>query len=246
MLGGVLRAVDLGKVYPAPAGDVIALEGFSHEFTPGAITAVVGPSGSGKSTLLNLLAGFDVPSSGGVWLDNLPVHTGNERRRAGLRLRRFGFVFQSFNLVTVLSARQNVELPLGLAGVNASERRRRAEALLQRFGIGNRGDHLPHKLSGGERQRVALARALANDPEVLFADEPTGALDSVSGREVFAALRDVADEGRTVVLVTHDEKLSAVADTRIRLADGRVLAVETPTPVGNPALVQRVSLPPSA
>jgi putative ABC transport system ATP-binding protein len=246
MLAGVLRAVELGKTYPAPAGDVVALRDFSHEFTPGAITAVVGPSGSGKSTLLNLLAGFDVPSSGGVWLNDLAVHAGNEQRRAGLRLRRFGFVFQSFNLVTVLSARQNVELPLGLAGVSARERRKRADALLERFGIGNRGDHLPHKLSGGERQRVALARALANDPEVLFADEPTGALDSASGREVFTALCNVASEGRTVVLVTHDEKLSAVADTRIRLADGMVRSVENPTPLSAPRPTLSLSVPPPA
>lgn len=228
MLLCVLRAVDLGKTYPAPGGDVIALREFNHDFTPGAITAVVGPSGSGKSTLLNLLAGFDVPSRGGVWLHDVAIHAGNEQRRAGLRLRRFGFVFQSFNLVTVLTARQNIELPLGLAGVAASERRQRANALLERFGIGHRGDHLPHKLSGGERQRVALARALANNPDVIFADEPTGALDSASGREVFAALRDVAAEGRTVVLVTHDEKLSAIAETRVRLADGIISGVEHP------------------
>jgi len=231
MLRVVLRAVDLGKTYPAPGGDVYALRDFSHDFAAGSITAVVGPSGSGKSTLLNLLAGFDVPSRGGVWLREVAVHAGNEQQRAGLRLRRFGFVFQSFNLVTVLSARQNIELPLGLAGVGASERRRRANSLLERFGIAQRADHLPHKLSGGERQRVALARALANDPDVLFADEPTGALDSHSGREVFAALRDVAAEGRTVVLVTHDEKLSAIADTRIRLADGMISAVEHPAPI---------------
>jgi putative ABC transport system ATP-binding protein len=226
MLADVLRAVGLGKTYRAPSGDVVALRGFAHDFAPGAVTAVVGPSGSGKSTLLNLLAGFDVPTEGGVWLEGEAVHEGSEGRRAGVRLRRFGFVFQSFNLVTVLTARQNVELPLGLAGAAPRERRARAARLLERFGLAERADHLPHRLSGGERQRVALARALANDPDVVFADEPTGSLDTATGREVVAALRDVAEEGRTVVLVTHDEALSAIADTRLRLRDGRLEAVE--------------------
>ena len=226
MLPGVLRAVDLGKTYRAPSGDVVALSGFDHAFASGAITAVVGPSGSGKSTLLNLLAGFDVPTAGGVWLGEEAIHAASESQRAGLRLRRFGFVFQSYNLVTVLTARQNIELPIGLAGASARERRRRADALLRRFGLDRRADHLPHRLSGGERQRVALARALANDPDVVFADEPTGSLDSVTGRQVVDALRDVAAEGRTVVLVTHDEALSSIAGTRLRLLDGRLEAVE--------------------
>jgi len=230
MLRAVLRAVDLGKTYRAPSGDVVALSAFEHTFSEGAITAVVGPSGSGKSTLLNLLAGFDVPTTGGVWLDDLAVHERSEAERAGVRLRRFGFVFQSYNLVTVLTARQNVELPLGLAGVNAADRRRRADELLRRFGLAKRADHLPHRLSGGERQRVALARALANDPDVVFADEPTGSLDSVTGREVVAALRDVAAEGRTVVLVTHDEALSSIADLRLRLSDGRLAATDHSPP----------------
>jgi putative ABC transport system ATP-binding protein len=226
MLADVLRAVGLGKTYRAPSGDVVALTGFDHDFATGAVTAVVGPSGSGKSTLLNLLAGFDVPSEGGVWLDEEAVHEGTEARRAGLRLRRFGFVFQSFNLVTVLTARQNVELPLGLAGVAPRERRRRAAELLRRFGLVPRAEHLPHRLSGGERQRVALARALANDPDVVFADEPTGSLASATGRAVVDVLRDLADEGRTVVLVTHDESLAAIARTRLRLSDGRLAGVE--------------------
>ena len=236
MLRGVLRAVDLGKTYRAPSGDVVALSAFEHTFSEGAITAVVGPSGSGKSTLLNLLAGFDVPTTGGVWLDDLAVHERSEAARAGVRLRRFGFVFQSYNLVTVLTARQNVELPLGLAGVSPADRRRRADELLRRFGLAKRADHLPHRLSGGERQRVALARALANDPDVVFADEPTGSLDSVTGREVVAALRDVAAEGRTVVLVTHDEALSSIADLRLRLSDGRLAGTDH-----NPARYSKAS-----
>jgi putative ABC transport system ATP-binding protein len=243
MVAVVLRAVGLGKTYHAPSGPVVALRDFNHNFAPGAITAVLGPSGSGKSTLLNLLAGFDVPSHGGVWMDDIAIHERPERERAGLRLRRFGFVFQSFNLVTVLSARQNIEFPMGLAGVSALDRRRRAGQLLERFGMLPRADHLPHRLSGGERQRVALARALANDPDVVFADEPTGSLDTQTGAEVVNALRDVAAEGRSVVLVTHDEALAALADTCLRLVDGRLDSVShraTATPTA-PATASAVA-----
>jgi putative ABC transport system ATP-binding protein len=222
----VLRARALTKVYPTPAGDVEAVVGFDHRFLPGAVTAVVGPSGSGKSTLLNLLAGFDPPTAGEVWIGDDSVFALPERERSRLRLHRFGFVFQTVNLVAVLTAEQNVALPMGLAGVPVRERRDRTRALLERFGLSKRADHLPHRLSGGERQRVALARALANDPDVVFADEPTGALDSASGRVVLEALRSVAQDGRTVVLVTHDVTLSDRSEERITLLDGRVVKVE--------------------
>lgn len=225
-LRSVLRASGLRKTYHTPAGDVHALRAFDYEFIPGQVTAVLGPSGSGKSTLLNLLAGFDVPSAGEVWLGDVAVHGLPESRRAGLRLRSFGFVFQSFNLVAVFTALQNVALPLGLAGVTGAERDKRAREALERMGMLHRADHLPHKLSGGERQRVALARALVNDPAVLFADEPTGSLDSVNGSRVLSALEGVADDGRIVVLVTHDAALAARADVRLRLRDGSLDAIE--------------------
>ena len=221
-----MHATGLRKTYHTPAGDVHALRAFGYEFVPGQVTAVLGPSGSGKSTLLNLLAGFDVPSAGEVWLGDIAVHRLPESRRAGLRLRSFGFVFQSFNLVAVFSALQNVALPLGLAGVTGAERDRRAREALERVGMLHRADHLPHKLSGGERQRVALARALVNDPAVLFADEPTGSLDSVNGSRVLHALEGVANDGRIVVLVTHDAALAARADVRLRLRDGSLDAIE--------------------
>lgn len=224
MLGVVLKATGLTKTYHTPSGAVHALRPFDHDFESGTVTAVVGPSGSGKSTLLNLLAGFDLPSEGKVTVDGADVHSGTEVQRAQLRLDRFGFVFQSYNLVAVLSARQNVELPMGLRGVTPAVRRRRSLELLAHFGLAARADHLPMKLSGGERQRVALARALANDPSVLFADEPTGSLDSATGQDVLAALWEVADEGRTVVLVTHDEGLAGRASVRLRLHDGRLVA----------------------
>lgn len=216
----LLEASDLRKVYSDPGGEVVALQGFSYAFPAGRITAIMGPSGSGKTTLLNLLAGLDTPTSGAVRLGGEVISTLPENARAEVRLRRFGFVFQSYNLVTVLNAWQNVAFPMGLAGVEAAARKAKALELLARFGLEKRAHHLPHKLSGGERQRVSVARALANDPAVLFADEPTGNLDSKSGRVVVAALREAAQEGRTVVLVTHDLRLVDEVDSVLELADG--------------------------
>lgn len=222
----VLEAVNLSKVYDLPSGRVTALENFSCRFAAGAITAVVGPSGSGKSTLLNLLAGFDVPSVGEVYLRGREISRLTDRERADLRLQAFGFVFQSYNLISVLSAAQNVAFPMGLAGVSGQERKRRAQDLLGRFGLSARVNHLPFKLSGGERQRVGVARALANDPTVLFADEPTGNLDSKSGILVLEALRDVANEGRCVIVVTHDHRMLDKVDRVVRLADGVLESIE--------------------
>ncbi|CAN5580723.1 ABC transporter ATP-binding protein [soil metagenome] len=201
---------------------MIALTDFSFTFAAGRVTAVMGPSGSGKSTLLNLLAGFDTPSSGEIWLDGRKLTALSENERAELRLLEFGFVFQSFNLISVLSAEQNVAFPVGLAGKPPAERLKKARALLARFGVGHRAGSLPFRLSGGERQRVAIARALANDPKVIFADEPTGNLDSKSGGVVLAALLDVASEGKTVILVTHDPRLAGRADVVVELEDGRL------------------------
>ena len=216
-----LEAKRLTKRYRSASGEVTALQVFSHPFAAGTLSVIMGPSGSGKSTLLNLLAGLDIPTEGRVLVGDTDLTTLSEAARAELRLHTFGFVFQSFNLITVLSAQQNIAFPMGLAGTPRSERDTRAKALLERFGLGERLHHLPHKLSGGERQRVSLARALANDPTVIFADEPTGNLDSKSGAVVLAALRDVADEGRTVIVVTHDPAVTDIADTLIRLKDGR-------------------------
>ena len=164
----MLRAEAVSKTYTSPAGDVTALSAFSHTFTPGKITVIKGPSGSGKSTLLNVLAGLDVPSSGSVWVNDTDLTRLPEAKRAELRLTTIGFVFQSFNLIAVLNARENVAFPLGLAGVSREERTEKAEDLLTRFGLGHRLTHLPYKLSGGEKQRVALARALANDPDIVL------------------------------------------------------------------------------
>ncbi len=219
----MLRAETLSKIYASASGDVKALGFFSYTFQPGHITAIMGPSGSGKSTLLNVLAGLDIPSSGAVFLGDKNISQLPEIDRADMRLKSFGFVFQSFNLVAVMTALQNVAFPLGLANVAKAEREEKAKALLERFGLGHRLHSLPYKLSGGERQRVALARALANDPDVIFADEPTGNLDSKSGQLVLEALRDVASEGRTVILVTHDVELSKLADVVLEMKDGKLI-----------------------
>ena len=218
----MLSAVDLVRTYATPAGDVEALRGVSHAFEPGRVTAVMGPSGSGKSTLLNLLAGFDRPTSGQVSLGGDRLGALPEHELARLRLLRFGFVFQASNLISVLNARSNVAFPMGLAGVDRGRREAHAMELLDRFGVTHRAGALPSRLSGGERQRVALARALANDPDVVFADEPTGNLDRASGAEVVAALQEVAEDGRTVVVVTHDPEVASAAHLRLRLVDGRL------------------------
>ena len=220
MLTHVLRAENLSKTYHSAAGNVTALKSFSHSFEAGKVTAIMGPSGSGKSTLLNVLAGLDIPTTGNVWLADTDITDLPEADRANLRLREFGFVFQSFNLVSVLTAEQNVSFPMGIAGLNPAERSSQAKALLERFGMGHRLHQLPLKLSGGERQRVALARALANDPNIIFADEPTGNLDSKSGTIVLDALQTLAAEGRTIIVVTHDAELGNIADELVQLKDG--------------------------
>lgn len=220
---GTLKVEDLSRVYPSGEGQVTALAPFTHTFAPG-LTAVVGPSGSGKSTLLNLLAGFDTPTSGRVIVNGTDLHALPEAGRADFRLAHYGFVFQSHNLVSILTALENVEFPLTLAGVPPRERRERARALLDRVGLAGRASHLPSQLSGGEAQRVAVARALANDPDVLLADEPTGNLDTRTGERVLELLTAPAREGRTVVLITHDRDVAALADHTLRVRDGVVTA----------------------
>ncbi|WP_407568795.1 ABC transporter ATP-binding protein [Deinococcus altitudinis] len=216
-----LQVEGLSRVYPSGEGEVTALRPFTHTFQPG-MTAVVGPSGSGKSTLLNLLAGFDTPTQGRVLVRGTDLHTLSEAGRADFRLANYGFVFQNHNLVAILSALENVEFPLMLAGVPPKERRDRARALLAQVGLESRTTHMPSQLSGGEAQRVALARALVGNPGVLLADEPTGNLDTKTGTEVLELLLGPARAGRTVVLITHDLDVAARADYTLRVRDGEV------------------------
>ncbi|MEJ2748484.1 MAG: ABC transporter ATP-binding protein/permease [Anaerolineae bacterium] len=206
---------------------VQALRGLDLTIEPGEVVALVGPSGSGKSTLLNLLGGLDRPSTGELWLDGVPLHTAGEKERTEHRRQRVGFIFQSFNLLPRLTALENVAVPLMLAGVGRAEREARAAELLEQVCLGHRLDHYPSELSGGEQQRTAVARALIHKPALVLADEPTGNLDSVTGAEVMALLRDLNKKQHiTLVVVTHDPDVAAYADRIVRLRDGQIAAIE--------------------
>lgn len=202
------------------------LDDVSLTVAPGEVVAIVGPSGSGKSTLLALLAGLDRPTSGEVWVDGEPLHRLGEDELARWRRRSLGFVFQSFQLVDHLTARENVLFPLEL--LDRPDAGSRADALLASVGLAGRSHHYPQQLSGGEQQRVAIARAFANSPRVLLADEPTGNLDGSTGARVLATMDELRREsGATVVLVTHDPAIAARADRRITIRDGKVIGDES-------------------
>jgi putative ABC transport system ATP-binding protein len=220
---------DVRKVHGKGDGAVVALDGVSVALPIGSFTAVMGPSGSGKSTFLNVAAGLDRPDSGTVALGDTDLAKLSERRLTLLRRERIGFVFQAFNLLPSLTVAQNIGMPLRLAG--RRPRRSTVREAAARVGLENRLRHRPSELSGGQQQRVAIARALVTRPEVVFADEPTGALDTRTGRDVLALLRAVVDDdGHTVVMVTHDPVAAAHADHVILLADGRLAGtLEAPT-----------------
>jgi putative ABC transport system ATP-binding protein len=212
---------DVRKVHGRGEGAVVALDGVSAALSPGSFTAIMGPSGSGKSTLLNVAAGLDRPTSGSVALGGTTLEHLSERRLTILRRERIGFVFQAFNLLPSLTVAQNIALPLRLDG--RRPRRSAVREIAARVGLEKRLRDRPSQLSGGQQQRVAIARALITRPEVMFADEPTGALDIRTGREVLALLREIVDQDRhTVVMVTHDPVAAAYADRVLLLADGRV------------------------
>jgi putative ABC transport system ATP-binding protein len=201
---------------------VHALDGVSLQIETGELVAIMGTSGSGKSTLMNMLGCLDLPTSGRYLLDGVDVRDMDEDEQSDLRNRKIGFVFQAFNLVPRTSALANVELPLSYAGLPRAERRARALAALDAVGMGSRVNHLPSELSGGQQQRVAVARAIVTNPSLILADEPTGNLDSRSTAEVLGIFERLNDEGRTVVLITHEDEVAARARRVIRLADGRV------------------------
>ena len=218
----ILAARNLRRVFQLGDSRVEALRDVSLDIRRGDFVAIVGPSGSGKSTLLHLLGLVDSPTSGSVAVRGEPAHHLGREQRGRIRLRWLGFVFQSFNLLQLLTARQNVEIVLRLAGVPKAERRARAEALLRAVGLGERMQHRPTQLSGGERQRVAIARALANDPEVLLADEPTGNLDAATGAGIVDLLEDLNRAGQTVVMVTHNLDVARRARRRLHMHDGHL------------------------
>jgi putative ABC transport system ATP-binding protein len=220
----ILEAHEVHRAYDTPGRAVSAVRGVSVAVGTGEYLAITGPSGSGKSTLLHLLGGIDTPTGGWVEFEGIRLDRLADRELTRLRLERIGFVFQRFHLLPVLSARENVELPLAEAGAGKGERRARAEELLRYVGLGDRVNHRATELSGGEMQRVAIARALANRPAVILADEPTGELDMATGKEILALFRQLNRDGTTIVVVTHDAHLAAEASRVVELLDGRVAA----------------------
>jgi putative ABC transport system ATP-binding protein len=203
---------------------VHALRGVSLAIEPGEFVAVAGPSGCGKSTLLQVIGGIDSPTSGSVELMGTPLEALSDRELTRLRLTRLGFIFQRFHLLPVLTARENVELPMSEAGVRGPERRARATELLEYVGLAQRANHRATQLSGGEMQRVAIARALANRPALILADEPTGELDAATGQEILRLFHRLHADGTTLVVVTHDEALATEAGRVIHMLDGRIVS----------------------
>jgi putative ABC transport system ATP-binding protein len=232
-----VRAAGLTKMYGQGDARVIALNAVDVEFHRGQLTAIMGPSGSGKSTLMHCVAGLDTPTSGRAFIGDVELTGLGDDALTELRRDRVGFVFQAFNLLPTLTAWENITLPLDLAGRRVD--RRFADTIIDAVGLGDRLNHRPSQLSGGQQQRVACARALVTRPDVVFADEPTGALDSQSSAELLAFLRrSVTELGQTVVMVTHDPTAASYADRVVHLADGRVAAVAAPslaTAVAGPA-----------
>jgi putative ABC transport system ATP-binding protein len=219
----VVRTVGLTRRYKMGDAFVDALRGVDLTIARAEFVALVGPSGSGKSTVLNLIGGLDRPTSGQVWINGTELSASDERTLTRHRRQHVGFVFQSFNLLPRLTAEENVALPLMFSGVPEKERQARARALLERVGLGPRLTHRPTQLSGGEQQRVAIARALVGQPALLLADEPTGNLDTATGAEIMALLKELNQErGLTLLVVTHDPEVAAFADRIIRLRDGRI------------------------
>jgi putative ABC transport system ATP-binding protein len=217
----VVQLSGVGKEYP---GGVAALRGVDLRIEPGELLAIVGPSGSGKSTLLHIIGTLDRPSSGAVAIAGHDISTLSDRRLSALRAQHVGFVFQAFHLVPGMSARDNVAEGLVYRGLPRAERRRRAERALERVGLAERMGHRPHQLSGGQKQRVAIARAVVGEPDLLLADEPTGALDSASGASVMTLLHDLNQEGATIAVITHDIEIAGQLPRQVRLRDGQIIA----------------------
>ena len=220
MNDAIISASSLTRAYDSGGATVRAVNGVDLEVGAGELLAVTGRSGSGKTTLLNLLSGLDRPTEGAVFFEGQDLAKLHEKELVELRRRKIGFVFQSFGLMPLLSAQENVELPLHIMGVSWRERRRRAEETLESVGLGPRAKHRPYELSGGEQQRVSIARALVTNPEVVFADEPTGELDTTTARAITAILRRISEEGTTIVVATHDLSLADAGDRRLEMADG--------------------------
>ncbi len=222
----LVRFDDVHKVYQMGTAEVRALDGVSLTFSRGSFWAIMGPSGSGKSTLLNLLGCLDRPSSGTYEFDGRDVGTLDDNGLSELRLRELGFIFQSFNLIPQLTVQENIELPLYYLGWEHARSARHAKELAEELGLGDRLNHRPMELSGGQQQRVAIARSLANDPPILLADEPTGNLDSITGKQILELLVKLHQEGKTIIMVTHEEDIASYATGQLYLRDGVIDRIE--------------------
>jgi len=213
---------NVSKIYRLGEEEIRALDDVTLDIERGEFISIIGPSGSGKSTLMHILGCLDSPTKGTIQLDGVMIHNASPRQLAGIRNRKIGFVFQFFNLLPKLNVVQNVELPMIYSGISSKERRDRAMEALKAVDMVNRAKHRPSQLSGGQQQRVAIARALVNDPRLVFADEPTGNLDSHTGEAILSLFRKLSTEGRTIVLVTHDPEIAAVTPRRIEIRDGKI------------------------
>jgi putative ABC transport system ATP-binding protein len=213
---------NVSKIYRLGDEEIRALDDVSLDIEEGEFISIIGPSGSGKSTLMHILGCLDSPSKGTIQLDGVMIQNASSRELAGIRNRKIGFVFQFFNLLPKLNVLQNVELPMIYSGISARERRERAMASLEAVDLANRAKHRPSQLSGGQQQRVAIARALVNGPRIIFADEPTGNLDSHTGDAILKLFRKLSQQGRTIILVTHDPEIAAVTPRRIEIRDGKI------------------------
>jgi putative ABC transport system ATP-binding protein len=221
----IVEAIDLKKTYMLGKVPVEALRGVNLKVMKGDFLAILGPSGSGKSTMLNLIGALDKPTSGVLKIDNLEVSSLGENDLASLR-RRVGFVFQFFNLIPRFTAQDNVELAMSIGGTSRSERRKKAEELLERVGLRDRVKHKPAELSGGQQQRVAIARALANNPRFLLLDEPTGNIDSKTAQEIVGIIKNLNEQGVTIIMVTHDQSLAKLSKRVVRMFDGVITSDE--------------------
>ena len=224
MSNHLIEVKNVYKIYNPGENEVRALDGISVTIDHGEFVAIVGHSGSGKSTFMNMLGCLDTPTSGEYYLDGVNVAGMSDDELSDIRNKQIGFIFQGFNLIPSLSARENVELPLVYRAMPAAQRRQLAEEALNRVGMGHRMDHKPNELSGGQQQRVAIARAIAARPPIIMADEPTGNLDTRSGEDVMKILHELNEEGRTIILITHDNDIARQATRAIRIIDGKVVS----------------------
>ncbi|MCU0798168.1 MAG: ABC transporter ATP-binding protein [Candidatus Thermoplasmatota archaeon] len=234
-IGPVIRIENMSKVYRMGEVTVTALKDVSLELYPDQVTIILGPSGCGKTTLLNQIGGIDTPTSGRLWVDGHQVQSLNQRQLTRYRQKNIGFIFQFFNLIPNLTARENIEFVLEyIMDISGREAHRRSQELLTKVGLGERGDHYPYQLSGGEQQRVSIARALSKEPKILLADEPTGELDYTTGKMILSLLTSFACDGRAVLIVTHNKELAKIGNRVLYLKDGRVVREvkdQVPTPV---------------